>query len=56
MKNLNSVGSHIRGSPYQKASYRREIFGLMIHLGTPPLWITISPAVAHSPVFKNFLI
>ena len=51
MKNLNSIGSHIRGPPYQKASYRRVIFGLMIHLGTPPLRITISPAAVHSPIF-----
>ena len=52
-KSLSSAGSHIHGSPYQKASNRREIFGLMIKYGTPSLWITISPAVVHSPIFMQ---
>jgi len=42
MKSLTSAGAHIRSSPYCKQGYRREIFGLMIKFGTPPLWITIS--------------
>ena len=52
-KSLSSAGSHIHGSPYQKSSNRREIFGLMIQYGTPSLWITISPAVVHSPIFMQ---
>ena len=51
LDSLNSTGKHINGSPYQKSTYRREIFGLMIREGTPVLWITLSPAVIHSPVF-----
>jgi len=51
MKSLTSAGKHIRGSPYCKQGYRKEIFGLMIKFGMPPLWITISPAVVHSPIF-----
>ena len=51
MSSLISCGAHIHGSPYQKSSYRREIFGLMVQYGTPALWITISPAVSHSPIF-----
>ena len=51
MNSLTSAGAHIHGSPYQKSAYRREIFGLMIQKGTPVLWITISPAVSHSPIF-----
>ena len=49
--NLSSAGSHIKGSPYEKANNRREIFGLMIKYGFPLLWITISPAPVHSPIF-----
>ena len=48
---LTSAGKHINGSPYQKSTYRREIFGLMIKEGSPVLWITLSPAVSHSPIF-----
>lgn len=51
MNNLTSAGKHIRGSPYCKQGYRKEIFGLMIKFCMPPLWITISPAVVHSPIF-----
>ena len=51
--NLSSSGSHIKGSPYEKGSNRREIFGLMIQYGTPSLWITISPAAVHSPMFMQ---
>ena len=51
MDSLNSTGKHINGSPYQKSEYRKEIFGLMIQEGTPALWITLSPAVTHSPIF-----
>ena len=51
MNCLSSAGSHVRGSPYEKSANRREIFGLMIEYGTPALWITISPAVSHSPIF-----
>ena len=51
MRTLTSAGANIRGSPYCRQSYRREIFGLMIKYGIPPLWITISPAVVHSPIF-----
>ena len=51
MKTLSTTGAHIKGSPYQKKTYRREIFGLMIKYGTPVLWITISPAAVHSPIF-----
>ena len=50
---LSSAGSNIHGSPYQKSSNRREIFGLMIQYGTPALWITISPALVHSPIFMR---
>ena len=46
-----SAGKHVNGSPFQKSTYRRQIFGLMIQMGTPVLWITISPAVVHSPIF-----
>ena len=53
MNSLSSTGAHVNGSPYQKKSYRREIFGLMIKYGTPVLWITISPAVSHSPIFMQ---
>ena len=48
---LSSAGKHINGSPYQKSVYRREIFGLMIQEGSPALWITLSPAASHSPIF-----
>ena len=51
MKTLSSAGKHINGSPHQKSTYRREIYGLMIELGCPVLWITISPAPTHSPIF-----
>ena len=51
MDSLSSAGKHINGSPYQKSTYRRQIFGLMTELGTPFLWITLSPAVVHSPIF-----
>ena len=51
MNSLSSAGKHINGSPYQKSTYRREIFGLMIQEGSPVLWITLSPAVIHSPIF-----
>ena len=51
MDSLSSAGKHINGSPYQKSTYRREIYGLMIELGSPVLWITLSPAVTHSPLF-----
>ena len=51
MNSLSSTGAHIKGSPYQKKCYRREIFGLMIKYGTPALWITLSPAVSHSLIF-----
>ncbi|XP_066919049.1 uncharacterized protein [Clytia hemisphaerica] len=54
MRTLTSAGANIRGSPYCKQGYRREIFGLMVKFGTPPLWITISPAVVHSPIFLRF--
>ena len=53
MNSLSSTGAHVKGSPYQKKAYRREIFGLMIKYGTPVLWITISPAVSHSPIFMQ---
>ena len=53
MNTLSSTGAHVNGSPYQKKAYRREIFGLMIKYGTPALWITISPAVSHSPIFMQ---
>ena len=49
--NLSSAGSHVKGSPYEKVNNRREIFGLMIKYGFPLLWITISPAPVHSPIF-----
>ena len=51
MDTLSSTGKHINGSPFQKSTYRKEIFGLMIQEGTPVLWITLSPAVTHSPIF-----
>merc|ERR1712121_459497 len=51
MSSLSSAGSQITGSIYQKSCNRREIFGLMIKYGTPALWITISPAGSHSPIF-----
>ena len=51
MNSLSSTGKFINGSPYQKSTYRREIFGLMIKEGSPVLWITLSPAVSHSPIF-----
>ena len=41
------------GSIYQKSCNRREIFGLMIKYETPTLWITISPAGSHSPIFMH---
>ena len=50
-KSLSSAGSHIHGSPYQKSSNLRELLGLMIAYGTPALWIMLSPAVVHSPIF-----
>ena len=53
MNSLSSTGAYVKGSPYQKKSYRREIFGLMIKYGTPVLWITLSPAVSHSPIFMQ---
>merc|ERR1711928_272269 len=53
MNSLSSTGAQVNGSPYQKKAYRREIFGLMIKYGTPVLWITISPAVSHSPLFMQ---
>ena len=53
MDSLSSAGRNINGSPYQKSTYRRQIFGLMIELGTPVLWITLSPAVTHSPIFMR---
>ena len=51
MNSLSSAGKNINGSPYQKSTYRRQIFGLMIQAGSPVLWITLSPAVTHSPLF-----
>ena len=51
--NLSSAGSKVKGSPYEKAFNRREIFGLMIKYGSPTLWITISPATVHSPIFMQ---
>ena len=51
MDSISSVGAHINGSPYEKSRNRREIFGLMVKYGTPTLWITISPAGSHSPIF-----
>ena len=51
LNSLSSTGKFINGSPYQKSTYRREIFGLMIKMGSPVLWITLSPAVSHSPIF-----
>ena len=51
MDSLGSAGKHINGSPFQKSTYRKEIFGLMIQKGSPVLWITLSPAVTHSPIF-----
>ena len=51
MDSLSSAGKHINGSPYQKSMKRKEIFGLMIKMGSPVLWITLSPAVVHSPIF-----
>ena len=53
LNTVSSTGAHVKGSPYQKKAYRREIFGLMIKYGTPVLWITISPAVSHSPIFMQ---
>ena len=53
MSTLSSAGSQITGSIYQKSCNRREIFGLMIKYGTPALWITISPAGSHSPIFMH---
>ena len=50
LNNLSSTGAKIQGSPYCKKSYRREIFGLMVHFGMPAFWITISPATIHSPI------
>merc|ERR1712168_642425 len=51
MDSLGSAGKHINGSPFQKSTYRKEIFGLMIQKGSPVLWITLSPAVTHSSIF-----
>ena len=51
MDSLSSTGKHINGSPYQKSTKRNEIIGLMIQEGCPFLWITLSPAVTHSPIF-----
>ena len=51
MNSLSSAGAHVNGSPFQKTTYRREIFALMVQMGTPVLWITLSPAVTHSPIF-----
>ena len=51
MNNLSSAGSKVKRSPCEKAFNRREIFGLMIKFGSPTLWITISPATVHSPIF-----
>ena len=46
-----AAGKHVNGSPFQKSTYRRQTFGLIIQMGSPVLWITISPAVVHSPIF-----
>ena len=51
MDSLSTTGKHVNGSPYQKSTFRKEIFSLMIYEGTPVLWITLSPAVTHSPIF-----
>ena len=51
MHSLGSAGKHVNGSPFQKSTYRREIYGLMVQEGSPALWITLSPAVTHSPIF-----
>ena len=48
---MTSAGKHVKGSSFQKAVYRKEILGLMIREGSPALWITLSPAGVHSPIF-----
>ena len=51
LDSMSSAGKSVKGSSFQKATYRKEIFGLMIQEGSPVLWITLSPAAVHSPIF-----
>ena len=50
IKQIKTVGTKVRGSPYARQTFRREIQSLMINLGMPAFFITINPADLHSPI------
>ena len=50
MNQIRSVGSKVRGTPYARQTFRREIQSLMISLGMPAFFITLNPADIHSPI------
>ena len=51
---LRSVGGKVEGSAFAKGRQRREMKSLMVALGLPSIWLTVSPTDAHSPLVLHF--
>ena len=51
---LRSVGGKVDGSAFAKGRQRREMKSLMVALGLPSIWLTVSPTDAHSALVLHF--
>jgi hypothetical protein len=53
-KHVFVSSGHVMGSDSSRASYRSQIWGSILRLRPPSLWLTINPVNLHDPVAQVF--